>query len=285
MFENLVLSGGGIKGIAILGALKALVNHDTDMLKNINFFVGTSVGAVIAALIAIGYSPDELLNVMSSINPYDLKSIEPVKILTHFGIDSGAKIVKLFRTMISIKTGNPNMTFKQLLDKLGKTLIVTGTCVESGKVEYFGPETTPNIPICEALRLTISIPFIFSAVRFKEQTYVDGGVLNNFPMNVVQDKENVLGIRLTNHDDHTTKKPQIRTLEQFAISLVSGVINRMQELNTVEHKQEHHKIMYIDVGNISAVQFDISPEKRKDLFNIGLDIGTKFIVDDTNKKE
>lgn len=65
-YENLVLEGGGIRGIAFTGALKIL--EEKQVLPQIERVAGTSVGAIVGALISVGYSSDELRNIM-----FDLK--------------------------------------------------------------------------------------------------------------------------------------------------------------------------------------------------------------------
>ena len=284
LIEHIVLSGGGIKGMALLGALKAL--DDAGLLKNVKTYVGSSVGALLGALLCVGYSPEELYNVMSSINPYEFKSIEPMKLLTHFGIDSGMKIVKFLRTMIRIKTGNPHITFQELHNDFGMTLIITGTCIESGTVEYFSRDTTPNVAICDAIRLSISIPFIFSAVRFRGQTYVDGGILNNFPIDVLNDKENVLGIQLgaTSHSIPNENPEPIRSLEKFAVGLVTCVIDEIHKLR-LENSPHRENVICIDTGNVSAIQFDLSNEKRRELFDIGRAAADGYLIKHYHQQE
>jgi NTE family protein len=285
LIEHIVLSGGGVKGIALLGALKALDDHD--LLTNVKTYVGSSVGALLGALMCVGYSPEELYNVMSSINPYEFKSIEPMKLLTHFGIDSGEKIVKFLCTMIRIKTGNQNITFQELFDKCGMTLIVTGTCIESGQVKYFSRHSTPNVGICNAVRLSISIPFLFSAVRYRGRTYVDGGLLNNFPIDALNDQENVLGIRLSSSDckddDGSDTRP-VSSLEQFAIGLVTCVIDEIQKLR-FQNSSHREDVIFIDTGDISAIQFDLSAERRRELFDLGQAAVDGYLMKNETKDE
>lgn len=282
--KHIVLSGGGIKGIALLGALKAL--DEAELLGDIETYVGSSVGALLGALMCVGYSPEELYNVMSSINPYEMKSIEPMKLLTHFGIDSGTKIVAFLKTMIRIKTGNPNITFQQLHEEFGMDLIVAGTCIETGEVEYFRKETTPNVGICNAVRLSISIPFLFSAVRYRGKTYVDGGLLNNFPIDILKDKEDVLGIRLSSSDlkDSSTEVKTITSLEKFAIGLVTCVIDEIQKLR-FQNSAHRDNVIFIDTGDISAIQFDLSPEKRRELFDLGQAAVDGYLIKQHQEKE
>ena len=96
---KLVLSGGGIKGVAHLGALKAL--QELGMLQHIDTFVGTSSGALVASLLSIGYTPDELYKFISMVDMSKMKELSFGNLLKLLGLDDGKRmeivIEKLFK--------------------------------------------------------------------------------------------------------------------------------------------------------------------------------------------
>ncbi len=77
--KNLILNGGGVKGIVHIGALKAL--DEKNMLKNITTIVGTSIGGIIGGLYCIGYSPDELFKFVNLFDLKNLRSLNPSNII------------------------------------------------------------------------------------------------------------------------------------------------------------------------------------------------------------
>jgi predicted acylesterase/phospholipase RssA len=87
---TVVLSGGGIKGIAHIGALKAL--EEKQILKNIKVFAGTSIGGMIAALYIIGYTPDEMYNFIELFNIKKMRLLDPKGFFNKFGANLCAHV-------------------------------------------------------------------------------------------------------------------------------------------------------------------------------------------------
>ena len=71
--DTLCMSSGGIKGLSFIASLQYLINNNYINLSKINTFVGTSMGALICFLLIIGYTPDELINFLST---YDFTELE-----------------------------------------------------------------------------------------------------------------------------------------------------------------------------------------------------------------
>ncbi|KAL8586395.1 hypothetical protein ACOMHN_023010 [Nucella lapillus] len=87
------------------------------------------------------------------------------------------------------KTGNPDITFQQLYHKTGRELCIVVTNLSQMSAEYCHPKTTPDMPIRLAVRMSLSFPVMFSAVKSaatknygKHDVFVDGGVLSNYPI-------------------------------------------------------------------------------------------------------
>ena len=80
MINNLILSGGGIKGISLIGAIEYL--YEKNYMNNINTILGTSIGSIIGYLIIIGYTPEELYNII--IIPTEIRRIANV-LIKYFG--------------------------------------------------------------------------------------------------------------------------------------------------------------------------------------------------------
>ena len=162
--NTLVLSSGGAKTIAFIGAIKGL--EDINLLKNIKKFVGVSGGSLISLLLILGYTSDEMYNKILETNISHLQKKEYFKIFNYFGIDSGNKFVGWIQRLIIEKLG-PNtelITLKELYDKTGKELIITVSNLCRYRVEYLDHINHPNLSISTAIRMSISIPLLFTAV-------------------------------------------------------------------------------------------------------------------------
>ncbi|GAB1601046.1 uncharacterized protein LOC115216501, partial [Argonauta hians] len=190
-FENLVFEGGGNKGIAYCGCLKVL--EQVGVLNKTKRVSGASAGAMLAALISIGVSSDEILEYLSQDigklmldHKWGYLSLLP-NLLQDYGWNPGKKIDEWFRNVFRLKTGNPNITFWEIYKHYGRELCVIVTNVNHMAVEYCHPKTTPHMPVRLAVRMSMSIPGIFVPPRYSahngvKKHYVDGGLLCNYPI-------------------------------------------------------------------------------------------------------
>lgn len=183
MIENLVFSGGGIKIYTFLGFIKSL--KEQNLLDNIKSIIGTSAGSVIASMICLGYKYEEIEEILLKIKINNFNNFKAEDILTFFdnyGVDDGEIFSKILKVIIKAKTGDENYTFKQLFDNYKKKLIITVTCLNTLNCEYLNYETHPDMKIMDAIMMSICVPFVFKPISFKDKLYVDGALLNHYPI-------------------------------------------------------------------------------------------------------
>jgi NTE family protein len=158
MHANLVLSGGGARGLAHLGVIKALREMDVYF----NSISGVSSGAIAGAFIAEGYGPDETLEII--IESRVLQLLRPVFNDGLFRMD------KMEETLLRYF---PHNSF----EKLKIPLIVSATDINEGHTDYFssGELVKPLLASC-------ALPVLFEPVMINKTQLLDGGILNNFPV-------------------------------------------------------------------------------------------------------
>jgi NTE family protein len=187
-FRNLVFEGGGVKGIAYIGAMQVL--EQRQILKGIKRVGGTSAGAINALLFSLGYTIREQRDILSST---DFKAfmddsfglIRDIRRLAkEFGWHKGEFFSNWIGELIKKKLGRETATFKALENAGYPALYVTGTNLSSGYSEVFSVERDANMPLASAVRISMSIPLFFAAVRYGENNdvYVDGGCMRNYPI-------------------------------------------------------------------------------------------------------
>jgi NTE family protein len=186
-FRNLVFEGGGVKGIAYLGALEIL--EAKGILGTLSRIGGTSVGAINAVLLALEYTRSEQKEILWNL---DFKKFEDndwdilrnlIRVFNRFGWNKGSFFEEWMGNLVAEKLKIPNATFKDLKAANKPDLYIYGTnlCTRFGEVFSF--ERSPDMPIKEAVRISMSIPLYFTAVRkAPNAVYVDGGCLNNYPV-------------------------------------------------------------------------------------------------------
>lgn len=191
-FENIVLEGGGSKGLAYVGALQ--VFEEVGIAKNFKRICGASAGAIVGTLLAIGYDSKKLCEFLNqdleSIlidHRWGIFSLLP-NLLKGFGWNPGNRLLKWFGQVLQEKTGSADITFKQILDKYNKELCIIVTNLSQVTTEYLHPKTTPAMPVRMAVRMSMSMPGIFQPVIHRvhdgDDIYVDGGFLCNYPVHV-----------------------------------------------------------------------------------------------------
>jgi NTE family protein len=199
-FRNLVFEGGGVKGIAYVGALQLL--EEKKILDDIVRVGGTSAGAINAVLVGLNYSPAETLQILNKLNfekfmDDDFGVIRDVdRLLSEFGWYKGDFFRKWIGELIAKKTGNANVTFDQVQQQKAakgfRDMYFMGTNISTHFAEVFSHEHTPRTCLADAVRISMSIPLFFSSRRSpRGDVYVDGGVLDNYPVKLF-DRERYL---------------------------------------------------------------------------------------------
>ncbi len=211
VYRNLVMEGGGIRGIAYGGALAELEKQG--VLAGIRRVGGTSAGAIQAALLAVGYSPQEIIEVVNQTPVQRLNDGRLIffggstRLVKQYGWYRGDQFTKYLGELVQRKTQNPNLTLGQLhaLVQANPTryrdLYTTGTNLTTQRVQVFSYETHPDLRVADAVRISMSIPLYFRAVLLDKQGHVvrqptkgqevdvlvDGGLLANYPINLFDD--------------------------------------------------------------------------------------------------
>lgn len=197
-FKNLVFEGGGVKGIAYVGAMEVLGSRG--ILKNIKRVGGTSAGAINALLFGLNYSNEETKEIIRNL---DFRKFmddswgymrDSARLIEKFGWYKGDFFREWISNLIAKKTGNGEATFKDIHDQQGtkgfREIYMIGTNLSTRFSEVFSYEHTPRLPVADAVRISMSIPLFFVAVRSPRQdVYVDGGVLENYPVKLFDRKK------------------------------------------------------------------------------------------------
>jgi len=224
--RTLVFSGGANRGIMLGGALMSLDKHG--ILKNVNTFIGTSIGALAAGLCAVGYTAKETCHVIMNINIGDSQpnnEFELYNLYSKYGCYSNKKMIAMIQKLIAEKAELSNITFIQLHDLFRTTLVVTACCVNTCSTKYLSYETTPNLPISHGICMSMTIPFMYEPFIMNDMLYVDGSMFGHvYPIEYVfkhKIESETIGIRL-----HKVSKPTqgIKTMWEFTEALVDGIV-------------------------------------------------------------
>lgn len=172
---GLALSGGGAKGFAHLGVFKIL--EEKGLMPNV--IAGTSAGALMGALFADGYKPEEIKELFTGREFSEFAQFQ----LPKSGLFDSTRFRLFLKRHLRAKT----------FEELKTPLIVVATDLDNGESHLFTSGS-----IVDAVTASCSIPIIFNPVVIDGIHYVDGGLFRNFPVSVIRDEcEFVIGVNVS----------------------------------------------------------------------------------------
>lgn len=297
-YENLVFEGGGVKGVAYGGVFEVL--EQAQITPQIKAVAGTSAGAINATMMSLNYSAAEVVEIMMKI---DFEKFEdgndlegPFRLIEHYGWFKGNYFLHLMESYVEKKTrvggkpGNGRTTFRDLAEKYKdlnfKKLYVFGTNLSQQAVQQFSYETTPDIAVADAVRISMSIPFFFEARYFKQSNendiYCDGGVLNNYPIDTFDQQSTAeepggtmlyripnkatLGFHFDNPDQPPS--PPINNLRRFTGSVIDALLDIQDILLKTNPGDEQRTVFINDLG-VNFTDFQLSDQTKWDLIAQG----------------
>ena len=270
--KNLVLSGGGVKGYTYIGVLKALEKYNFS--KNIETIAGTSIGSIFALFICLEYSSKDLEELSNNFDLERLNNIDTENILNFFdikGIDNGDNIERIIDIFIKAKTNKTKITFSELYELTKIKLIVNASCLETNKNVLFSHTSHPDLLVTKAIRMSISIPFVYTPVIYENMHYVDGGLTNNFLIELFDNQiENTLGIIL---EDITKSNNKINDFFDYMSNVLSSLID------TKSDNYEKYNIVPIKT-DIIFLDFSIDNNQKKELIETGFNSLEKFLKEE-----
>jgi predicted acylesterase/phospholipase RssA len=274
--KHLVLSGGGLKGVSFLGSLEYLQRNKCIDLSMIETFAGSSAGALISALLVIGYTVAEIFKLIHDCDIESLAEPDVTQLLTKFGIESGFRIMSVFTEMFRLKGHSDTITFAQLFAKTQKRLVVTATCLGEG-IKYFDHINHPNVSVLLAIRMSISVPLLFTSVEFEGRHYVDGGVLDNVPIAVLRDKPvtEVLTLSIVDQDEDGS----VTSFPAYLNLLIATVMKEIENIRR-EHRsynRHHQASIFIATG---PHKLSVSNEEKRELFRLGYLAAKRYVDSD-----
>lgn len=279
MFTELVISGASTNFMAILGALECLQEHS--YLQQITRFVGTSIGSVICLLLAIGYTPQFIQQVTLQCNFDEFHEITCDNVLSFFdnlGIISGDKIIRLIGSFLQQKQVPPDITFSQFRDRFHKSLFITTWCLHDKDSVCMSHRNHPDMEILLAIRMSISIPFLFKPVTWLGKMYVDGAMFDNYPVRFAKKKHSI-GI----HVDILTEIKQPIDITNYINVIVRSVTKIVTRYTNKKYK--HPLTIEILLPDNDLVNFDLTSETKQYLFNLGKQQASEFIEKNITDKK
>lgn len=291
MKVDLVCEGGGVKGIALIGAIYCLEEHGYEWQS----LAGTSAGAIVTSLISVGYTGKELKDIMLNMpfrsfnDKTPLQSIpligQPISLLKTKGLYAGNAI----EDFLTIKFKAKNKTkFKDISTNGVSRLKVLATDITKRKLIIL-PDDLVNysinpmeFEIAKAVRMSMSIPLYYNPVTLnsnEENSFiVDGGLLSNFPIWIF-DVDGVpmwptLGLKLK-----PTKEKKYNSNNTNLISFIGDIVETILSRDEEVYLKDKDSVRTIDIPTlgIKTTDFNITKDESLNLFQSGYNAAEAFL--------
>ena len=276
-YDTLVLSGGITKGFGLVGSLQYL--QDNRVLPHIQKFVGTSIGAIIAYLVCIGYSPIEIMIISCQRKIFEKMANIDILNVMH---GNGAVPFHVFQEILeklTIEKIKKFITLSDLHTKYNKELVCCTYNLTLQKPEYISYKTHPDLNCLTALRMSANLPFFFETFEYDDYKYVDGGIADNFPISQVAESDVALGICTKKILSTDNKKEEDNLLSQF-VAILTVPIGRIEDIQINAEKSTD--IVRIPIPSYISTSLHLSNTEKFDLFSIGYETIKKFFQSATN---
>jgi NTE family protein len=308
MNSDLVLEGGGVKGIGHVGAVTALIEGGYTFSR----VAGTSAGAIVAALVAANMTPDKMQQELRSVDytmfrdPTELSRLsvvgEGASVLLEKGIYKGDYFHNWIKQQLE---GQGVKTFGDLKikDDAGSALapeqsyrlVVMTADLSRGQLvrlpwDYpkYGLDADSQL-VADAVRASMSIPFFFKPISVhsvidKAQCWlVDGGALSNFPIAVFDRNDGqpprwpTFGIKLSALPDANQVAHVITDTRSFVEALLSTMMNAHDQMH-LNDPCVVARTIFVDTFDVQAVNFDIDAPTQQRLYDSGYTKAKSFLT-------
>jgi len=307
-----VFEGGGVKGIGLVGAVSEIENAGYEF-ENL---AGTSAGAIVASLLAVGFTAKELKEELEKLNYLDFKDegfLDKLGIVgkgLSIGFEYGVYEGEYFENWIGnlmdskgkttfgdIKTDYPEEKYKYKVQVIAADITDRRLLVLPGDLKDFGFDPD-QFSIAKAVRMSMSIPIFFEPVKLqdsrgKNHIIVDGGMLSNYPIWLLDDGTSdppwpTFGFKLIELDKRRLKKSVKNPIDNpisFLKALVVTMIDAHDNYHISKTKGDYNRTIGIstvakmkgDEKEIKATDFDITKEESQALFENGEEAARNFL--------
>ena len=258
----LILKGGGVKGVAFAGALQELQPY-----FSFHTFVGTSAGAIVAALLGAGFSASELEDILARLQLRQFVNLNPVSIIRNLLFRGGLFDTALLQEWVEENLRRKmeivrDVTFKDLPFEVRIPVSTRrrGTVV-------FGKRSHPHSSVSFAVRCSASIPFFFVPCDWEGDIAVDGGVQNNLPIRpYLEGGGDDRVVILSLNSPAQERRAQIGPLFRVTRGLAAIWLAQDEDALTAAHA---NSVVNIDTGRIRTTQLSLSSRDREFLLVSG----------------
>jgi predicted acylesterase/phospholipase RssA len=256
--RNLVFSGGGVRGYSYIGVLQELVDNGV-ILSTLDGVGGTSIGALMATLIASGWSPNDMEKELLTVHVRQLVDLSLNTLWYDYGLDSGKVIQEYIGSLISrYCCDDPQITFIELFRCTKIRLVLVATDLNENTEIMFSHDTTPHDSVSYACMMSLALPGLFAPQRYHGKLIVDGGVKNNFPLKYFPDV-GTLGVRV-----EWGYAKRLDSIDQVLARATYCILTENEEVQWNKLSENHKRnTVTVKVGDLTTINLYLTSEHKR----------------------
>lgn len=269
----LVIGGGGVKGYGMLGAIEYL--GEQFEFSKIHKYIGTSIGSIIGYLLCLGYKPLEIIHLSIQYKVMEqLSSITcaPEMLFTQYGLLEFEPVLEFLELMTLSKFGKL-FTLGSLFSELSKDFACMTYNFTKMRTEMLHHTTTPHLSCLQALQMSSSIPYVFTQCIYNDQVYIDGGIVDNFPIRAavkLHPRATIYGI-ITG----TNQMNLVREISLFQLLTLTVYENQKR---AIRKYRKRCRIIDVVIQDATALDFHSSLPQIMDMFSQGYRVAEEMFA-------
>lgn len=308
---DVVMEGGGVKGIGLVGAADHLAKEGYHFRR----IAGTSAGAIVGSLLAAGIKPKQI---HQNIGQLDFTAFRDESLLDRFGpfgkglsliFEKGIYEGKFLTSWLGEQLASVGVrTFadlklegkhaKDLPENQRYKLVVLVSDVTRGRLirlpwDYheYGLDPDQQL-VVDAVHASSALPFYYEPVKLQGNLLVDGGVISNFPVWLFEPSRHkhntdipTIGLKLSAREEALGLKPQNMTSTTlgYGFSILSTLTSALDQIH-LDDPCTQRRTIFIDTFDMHSTEFDLSPQQQEQLYQSGQHAAQKFLKDWSLKK-
>lgn len=292
-YKHIVLSGGGNIGLIMLGLLTETHKNKIWNIENIETIYSVSAGAVLGLILCLKIDFDTVNEYILE-RPYDFLKVETsmiLKIISEKGLYDANTFKILFKPLLNSVDLTTEVTFKELYEysKIDYNIILTELDIFNSV--SFSHKTHPDMKVIEAITGSCGVPVIFKPTIINDKYYFDGGLFNNFPIELCKTEtgcnyDEIIGFCKDCEDYYSETK--VNNLLEYIVTIINKLLLscstnniRLIKDKLLDNESQIYFIKSQPVTFYSILNM-ANHDYRKELFDTGVNIYNTYNISDNS---
>jgi NTE family protein len=271
--DTLIFGGGGIRGLSYIGALKYLYEiRESGKLKiDIKEICGVSVGTIFGLFYILGCTISEMEHEIIEKDLSKLKKISFMNFWGNWGLDTGENIILWLESLLLRKLEKTKkLTFGELYSIIPIKFNVLAGNLNRYEFEEFNHVKTPNVPVLDAIRMSIGIPIVFTKKVYNGDIILDGGIISSYPIDLYSDKlDTVLGFKSVSiSEEKGSVYNKVDGLDTFLYNLFMCFMVQRERRIALDTRELKHTIqLFASLDDV--LTFTLTKEEKLEMITLG----------------